>query len=57
MNILLLLLSVGLIVLLTARLKVHPFLALLGAALLFALGSGMPLATIIKGFNDGFDLF
>ncbi len=54
MLLLLLLLSVILIVLLTTRLNVHPFLALLGAALLFALLAGMPFATIIQSINDGF---
>ena len=43
-SILLLLLSVVFIILLTARFKVHPFLALLFAALGFGLLSGMGLA-------------
>ena len=54
MTLLLLLLSVGLIILLTAKLNVHPFLALLGAALFYALLAGMPLDSIIKSINDGF---
>lgn len=54
MTILLLLMSVGLIIVLTAKLNVHPFLALLGAALFYALLAGMPLDTIIKSINDGF---
>ena len=54
MTILLLLLSVGLIILLTAKLNVHPFLALLGAALFYALLAGMPLDSIVKSINDGF---
>lgn len=56
MPILLLLLSVALIILLTARYKVHPFLALLAAALSFALLSGMPLMTIVSSINDGFGI-
>ena len=54
MTILLLLLSVVLIVLLTAKWKVHPFLALLCAAMIFALLSGMSLETIVQSINDGF---
>lgn len=54
MSILLLLLSVLIIILLTARYQVHPFLALLAAALSFALLSGMPLMTIVSSINDGF---
>lgn len=54
MLLLLLVLSVVFIVILTTRLNVHPFLALLGAALLFALLAGMPFATIIQSINDGF---
>ncbi|MEL6653982.1 MAG: GntP family permease, partial [Bacteroidota bacterium] len=52
--ILLLLFSVGLIILLTARFDVHPFLALLAAALSFGLLSGMDSALIIQSINDGF---
>lgn len=54
--ILLLVLSVLFIILLTAKWKVHPFLALLGAALFFALFSGMSLETIVKLVNDGFGI-
>jgi len=54
--ILLLVLSVLLIILLTVKLKVHPFLALLAAALFFALFSGMSLDTIVKLVNDGFGI-
>ncbi len=54
MTILLLLVSVGIIILLTAKLKVHPLLALLCASLFFALFSGMPFAVIIQSVNDGF---
>jgi GntP family gluconate:H+ symporter len=54
--ILLLLLSVLLIILLTAKLNVHPFLALLGAALFFGLFSEMTLDTIVQSVNDGFGI-
>lgn len=53
-SILLLVLSVLLIILLTVKLKVHPFLALLAAALFFALFSGMTLDNIVTMVNDGF---
>ncbi len=54
LSILLLLASVLIIILLTAKLNVHPFLALLTAALFFALFSGMDLTTIVNAINDGF---
>ena len=54
--ILLLVLSVLFIILLTVKWKVHPFLALLGAALFFALFSGMSLETIVTLVNDGFGI-
>lgn len=53
-SILLLLASVLLIILLTVKLKVHPFLALLAAALFFALFSGMGLSDIVNYVNNGF---
>ncbi|WP_420593371.1 GntP family permease [Robiginitalea biformata] len=52
--ILLLLLSVVLIILMTAKFNVHPFLALLGAALFFGLFSDMSLQMVIQSINDGF---
>ncbi len=52
--IILLLISVLLIILLTAKLNVHPFLALLGAALFFGLFSQMSLEMVIQSVNDGF---
>lgn len=55
-TILLLLLSVAIIVFLTAKLKVHPFLALLGAAIFFGLLSGMELNIIVQSINDGFGI-
>lgn len=54
MIILLLLLSVAIIVLLTTKLNIHPFLALLAAALFFALASGMELSMIVESVNSGF---
>lgn len=54
MAILLLLLSVVLIVVLTARYNVHPFLALLFAALGYGLLSGMELPLLVQSINDGF---
>jgi len=53
-SILLLVLSVLLIILLTVKLKVHPFLALLTAALFFALFSGMNLDAIVRMVNESF---
>lgn len=50
----LLVLSIVAIVLLTARFDMHPFLALLFAALGFALLSGMPLNLIVDSINNGF---
>lgn len=54
MIIALLLLSVVLIVVLTARYNVHPFLALLFAALGYGLLSGMELPLLVQSINDGF---
>ena len=54
MSIVYLLLSVVFIVVLTARLKVHPFIALLLAAILYGLAAGMPLPQIITSVNEGF---
>ena len=52
--IVLLLLSIVFIVLATAWLKLHPFLALLLAAFGFGIAAGMPLAEVVKSVNDGF---
>lgn len=54
MIVLYLLISVLIIIFLTARLKVHPFIALLTVALLYGFVSGMPAADIIKSVNEGF---
>lgn len=50
----LLIISVALIILLTARLKVHPFVALLLVAIFYGVASGMPLNEIIVSVNTGF---
>ncbi len=54
MAVLYLVISVVLIILLTARLKIHPFLALLTVALLYGFASGMPYEKIIESINTGF---
>jgi len=54
MAVLYLIISVVLIILLTARLKVHPFLALLAVALLYGFATGMPYEKIIESINTGF---
>lgn len=50
----LLVVAVAFIVVATTRYQLHPFLALIGAALLFGLGSGMPLPVIVASLKDGF---
>jgi gluconate:H+ symporter, GntP family len=42
------------IVVLSARLKVHPFLALLFAGLMFGMLAGMPFKTLVSSINEGF---
>lgn len=54
MLVLWLLVSVVFIVLLTVKLKVHPFIALLLAALAYGFMAGMPTDEIIQSVNDGF---
>lgn len=49
-----LLISIILIIFLTSRLKIHPFIVLLLVALAFGLIAGMPLDLIIQSVNDGF---
>jgi GntP family gluconate:H+ symporter len=49
-----LLLSIALIILLTAKLKVHPFVVLLLVAILYGIVAGMPLNQIIRSVNSGF---
>ncbi|WP_100610111.1 GntP family permease [Confluentibacter lentus] len=46
--------SVALIILLTTKLKVHPFVVLLLVAILYGIVSGMPLNQIITSVNNGF---
>jgi len=52
--VILLLLSVVLIILSTAKYNIHPFLALIFAAIGFGLFSGMPLIDVATSINDGF---
>ena len=54
MTILYFIISVILIIYLTARLKIHPFIALLVVALLYGIMAGMPFSEIIKSVNEGF---
>jgi len=54
MVILYLIISVLIIIFLTTRLKVHPFIALLLVALMYGFLSGMPSADIINSVNEGF---
>ena len=54
MLIVVLILAIAFIVLSTARFKLHPFLALIMAAIGFGLCSGMPLGEIVKSVNNGF---
>jgi GntP family gluconate:H+ symporter len=49
-----LLISIVLIIFLTSRLKIHPFIVLLLVALMYGLLAGMPLDLIVKSVNDGF---
>jgi gluconate:H+ symporter, GntP family len=52
--IILLLVSVAFIVVSTCKFQLHPFLALLFAAVGFGLCAGMPLDEIVESINDGF---
>lgn len=54
MLIILLLIAVAFIVISTTKFKLHPFLALLLAALGYGLLSGMPLDSIVSSVNSGF---
>ncbi|OGU60818.1 MAG: gluconate transporter [Ignavibacteria bacterium RBG_13_36_8] len=49
-----LLLSVVIIIYLTAKLKVHPFIALLLVAIVYGIFAGMSLENIVISINDGF---
>ncbi len=54
MIIIYLLVSIVLIIFLTSRLKIHPFIVLLLVALMYGLLAGMPLELIAASVNDGF---
>ena len=54
MEILLLILSVVLIILMTTKLRIHPFLALFLVSVFYGLVVGMPYADIIQSINSGF---
>ena len=54
MLVLLLIAAIAFIVISTTRFKLHPFLALLIAALGYGLLSGMPLSDIVASVNNGF---
>ena len=54
MQIIILILAIAFIVLSTAKFKLHPFLALILAALGYGLFSGMPLNGIVASINNGF---
>lgn len=52
--VILLVLAIAFIILATAKLKLHPFLALLITAFGFGILSGMPLEEVVKSVNAGF---
>lgn len=54
MEILYLLIAVVFIIVLTTKLKVHPFIALFVISILYGLFAGMPYMDIITSINDGF---
>ena len=54
MQIIVLILAIAFIILSTAKLKVHPFLALILAAIGYGLFSGMSLNSIVSSVNSGF---
>src|SRR5919202_5943844 len=45
--------AVSALVVLIARLKVHPFVALVGVSLAMGVAAGMPLGDAVKSFQDG----
>lgn len=51
---LIILIGVLFIVFATAKLKLHPFLALIVAAFFVGIASGMPLLDVVKNINEGF---
>ena len=54
MEILYLILAVVVIIILTTRLKIHPFLALFLISIFYGLAVGMPYGDIISSINNGF---
>lgn len=54
MQIIVLILAIAFIILSTAKFKLHPFLALILAAIGYGLFSGMPLNSIVSSVNNGF---
>lgn len=52
--ILILILSIGFIILATAKLKIHPFIVLITACFLVAVAAGMPLKKIGETIGEGF---
>lgn len=54
LTILLIVFCIVFIVVSTTRFKLHPFLALVGAAFIFGIFSGMPLEDLVTSFNKGF---
>lgn len=48
------LLSVIIVIVLTAVVKLHPFLSLLIGAIFMGIASGMPLLTVVQHVNEGF---
>jgi gluconate:H+ symporter, GntP family len=54
MTVLYLLLSIVLIIIFTARFKIHPFIVLFLVAILYGLAAGMPPDEIIASVNQGF---
>jgi GntP family gluconate:H+ symporter len=54
MEIFLLVLAIVVIIYLTTRLSLHPFLALFLVSIAYALAVGMPLEAIVLAINDGF---
>ena len=47
------LLAVSALVVLIARLKLHPFIALVSVSLAMGVAAGMPPLTAVKAFQDG----
>ncbi len=54
MEVLYLVLSIVFIIVLTAKLNIHPFLSLFFVAILYGFAVGMPAQTILTSINEGF---